>query len=93
MSEQPLTTCINCKQERVRRVVSGGMGVIFKGSGFYVNDSKKSTSPSPKVKDATGKATDGKNKAPSENAPQNDKSTQSSDTSPKKQSSNSGTNG
>ena len=28
---------------RVRRTISGGMGVIFKGSGFYTTDYKKSS--------------------------------------------------
>ncbi|MFQ5613864.1 MAG: FmdB family zinc ribbon protein [Anaerolineae bacterium] len=38
MSEPPLTECIECRG-KVQRVISS-VGVIFKGSGFYVNDSK-----------------------------------------------------
>lgn len=38
MSDDPLTDCPECKGN-VRRVI-GGAGVIFKGSGFYINDSK-----------------------------------------------------
>ena len=47
MSEAPLDKCISC-QGSVRRVVSGGSGVIFKGSGFYITDytGKKSSSDS-----------------------------------------------
>lgn len=37
MSESPLDSCIKC-QGSVRRVVSGGSGLIFKGSGFYITD-------------------------------------------------------
>lgn len=44
MSDAPLTVCPECGKE-VRRVMSGGMGVIFKGSGFYKNDSKKASAP------------------------------------------------
>jgi putative FmdB family regulatory protein len=33
----PLKTCPECRG-RVRRVISGGAGVIFKGSGFYQTD-------------------------------------------------------
>jgi putative FmdB family regulatory protein len=44
MSEKPLDTCPSCGKS-VRRVMSGGMGVIFKGSGFYANDTKKSPAP------------------------------------------------
>jgi putative FmdB family regulatory protein len=50
--EAPLTTCESCGGQ-VRRVVTGGAGVIFKGSGFYVTDknSKNPTIKSGKEKD------------------------------------------
>ena len=34
MSDTPLENCPEC-QGKVRRLVSGGSGLIFKGSGFY----------------------------------------------------------
>jgi putative FmdB family regulatory protein len=37
MTELPLQRCPKCRG-RVRRLISGGSGVIFKGSGFYIND-------------------------------------------------------
>jgi len=37
MSDEPLKTCAKCGGE-VRRLILGGAGVIFKGSGFYVTD-------------------------------------------------------
>ncbi len=40
MKDNPLTECPEC-QGPVKRKVGGGTGVIFKGSGFYINDSKK----------------------------------------------------
>ena len=45
-SDEPLTTCPECKGE-VRKVYSA-VGVVFKGSGFYKTDSratKSSTTP------------------------------------------------
>jgi putative FmdB family regulatory protein len=39
MSEAPLSDCPQCGRE-VRRLINGGSGVIFKGSGFYVTDKK-----------------------------------------------------
>jgi len=39
MFDDPLTDCPKCGKA-VRRIIYGGSGVIFKGSGFYVNDSK-----------------------------------------------------
>ncbi len=40
--EEPLTRCPKC-QSPVHRVINGGMGVIFKGSGFYTTDYKRSS--------------------------------------------------
>jgi putative FmdB family regulatory protein len=40
MSDEPLKICPRCGKE-VRRLIFGGAGVIFKGSGFYVTDKNK----------------------------------------------------
>jgi putative FmdB family regulatory protein len=40
MSDPPLKDCPECGKE-VRRLIFGGSGVIFKGSGFYVTDKSK----------------------------------------------------
>lgn len=40
MSDLRIDACVNCKGS-VRRVVSGGSGLIFKGSGFYITDYAK----------------------------------------------------
>ena len=37
MSDEPLKKCPKCGKE-LRRLIFGGTGVIFKGSGFYVTD-------------------------------------------------------
>ncbi len=37
MSEEPLTECPRCKGP-VRRKISGGSGLLFKGQGFYITD-------------------------------------------------------
>jgi putative FmdB family regulatory protein len=51
MSDEPLKTCAKCGKE-VRRLILGGAGVIFKGSGFYVTDKaagkSKATAPAGK---------------------------------------------
>jgi len=44
MSDEPVKKCPECG-EQVRRLISGGVGVIFKGSGFYVTDKDKSGAP------------------------------------------------
>jgi putative FmdB family regulatory protein len=38
-SEDALTVCPNCEQETLRKVYSPAL-VVFKGSGFYVTDTK-----------------------------------------------------
>ena len=40
MSDEALTTCPECGGE-LKRLIGGGLGVIFKGSGFYVTDNRK----------------------------------------------------
>ncbi len=38
MTAEPVKSCPKCRSRRVRRILSGGAGVIFKGSGFYQTD-------------------------------------------------------
>ena len=45
MSDPTLTVCPSCGQESLRKLFSG-VGVVFKGSGFYRTDSRKSDSSS-----------------------------------------------
>jgi putative FmdB family regulatory protein len=54
MSEDPLTECPVC-QGSIRRVINS-VGVVFKGSGFYVTDnkSKNPAAPSKKADDSSG---------------------------------------
>lgn len=54
MSEAPLVTCPSCGNDTLARVMGGGGGLIFKGSGFYLTDYKdvkKSSTPSEKKTD------------------------------------------
>lgn len=44
MKDEPLKKCPKCKKTGVKRLVGGGAGLIFKGSGFYITDYKKSGS-------------------------------------------------
>ncbi len=62
MSDNHLDKCINC-QGSVRRVVSGGSGLIFKGSGFYITDYAKGqgkSSPEAKTSDSLKTKSDSK---------------------------------
>ena len=41
ISEKPIESCPKCKG-KVKRLIGSGSGIIFKGSGFYATDYKKS---------------------------------------------------
>ena len=42
MFDDPIDVCPKCGK-KVRRLITGGSGIIFKGSGFYVTDNKRSS--------------------------------------------------
>ena len=46
MSDAPKKECPDCKKDSLRRVISGGTGLIFKGSGYYLTDYKNKKSES-----------------------------------------------
>lgn len=41
IKDEPLEKCLCGKAGDVKRQISSGSGIIFKGSGFYVTDYKK----------------------------------------------------
>ncbi|MDP8233813.1 MAG: zinc ribbon domain-containing protein [Candidatus Saelkia tenebricola] len=45
MSDSPIKKCPECG-ESVKRLIGKGMGIIFKGAGFYATDHKNRTSKS-----------------------------------------------
>lgn len=58
INEPPVSECPECGGE-VRRVIHP-VGVVFKGSGFYVNDSRSSSS---KSKTPSGQKTESKSES------------------------------
>jgi putative FmdB family regulatory protein len=53
MKDAPLKTCTCGKKGRIKRLVGRGAGIIFKGSGFYETDYKRSPARS-----GSGKSSD-----------------------------------
>ncbi len=41
--ETALRPCPNCGKKKAKRMIGAGAGFIFKGSGFYVTDSRASS--------------------------------------------------
>lgn len=71
ITADPLDSCPECKGS-VKRLIGAGNGLIFKGSGFYITDYKKSKSGSstestgtktPKTKSETKSSSDTPKKA------------------------------
>ena len=42
MKDDPIKVCPKCKKKKVERLIGAGAGILFKGSGFYVTDYRKS---------------------------------------------------
>ena len=75
-----LTTCPACGEEKLRRKIGAGAGIIFKGSGFYETDYKRSR--------ASSKVGGSKDKPSTDSSPSksDSSSTKSSDSSSSKSS-------
>ena len=43
ITSDPLRQCPKCRKKSLKRLVGGGAGLIFKGTGFYITDYKKTT--------------------------------------------------
>jgi len=50
IKDSPLKKCPECGKNSLQKVISGGAGLIFKGSGFYLTDYKEKPS---KAKDTS----------------------------------------
>jgi len=57
INDAPIKTCPLCGGE-VRRLIGGGSGVIFKGSGFYITDSKRTQSVATGAKKSSSPSTE-----------------------------------
>ena len=62
MSDAPKKKCPECKKNSLRRVISGGTGLIFKGSGYYLTDYKNKKTQSSEDKKSNKKKKDNKSK-------------------------------
>ena len=60
MKDDALTTCPICAQESLQRLIGAGAGLVFKGSGYYLTDYKRSSSaPSGGAPSASADASSG----------------------------------
>ncbi len=70
MSDEPVLKCPKCKG-KAKRLIGGGCGLIFKGSGFYITDYKKNVKSGSSASQSSDKkktsAVSGKNESVSKN--------------------------
>jgi putative FmdB family regulatory protein len=52
ITEPSLTRCPKCNMETLQRLIGAGAGLLFKGSGFYLTDYKKSGSSHSKPRES-----------------------------------------
>lgn len=72
MSAKPVSVCPKCKKRKVKKLISKGGGLIFKGSGFYLTDyARKSGEPAPKESAAKSESTPPAETASKEKKPEN----------------------
>jgi putative FmdB family regulatory protein len=72
---EPTKKCPSCGKKKARRLIGGGAGLIFKGSGFYLTDYRS---------DAYKKSAEADKAPSSDPAPKSDSGSKSSDSSSKK---------
>jgi len=54
ITDAPLTTCPQCNKETLQRGPGGGIGLSFKGEGFYITDYTDNGKPKECKKEASG---------------------------------------
>lgn len=59
ITESPLKQCPKCQGHHIRRLISAS-GIVFKGSGFHVNDYGKKSAPKSSETKTAAKATETK---------------------------------
>ena len=52
IKSEPSKQCPKCKGRKAQRRISGGGGLIFKGSGFYCTDYRSSAATASRKKDS-----------------------------------------
>ena len=59
----PVRKCPHCGKNRVKRLISSGAGLIFKGAGFYITDYRSESYKSAAKADSGGAASPAKESA------------------------------
>ena len=81
---EPVKRCPECGKAKVRRLISTGAGLIFKGSGFYITDYRdKSYTDKAKAESGNGTVDSNKGEGKSDAKPAETKGESKADATPK----------
>ncbi|MFZ1399143.1 MAG: FmdB family zinc ribbon protein [Candidatus Promineifilaceae bacterium] len=84
MADDPLTDCPECETDSSLRKVMNSVGIVFKGSGFYVTDSRgKKSAAAPS---ANGKTSENGSSAKTDSPAATTESSSKADATPAKES-------
>ncbi len=67
-----LRKCPKCGKKKLRRLIGAGSAVIFRGSGFYTTDYRRSSPTISSAKKSTGSSNDGDGSGSSDNGHEKD---------------------
>jgi putative FmdB family regulatory protein len=68
INDKPVRTCPRCKRRSVKRLIGTGVGIIFKGSGFYATDYRGKSYREAAKKEAHAEPAGAKEAAPASKA-------------------------
>jgi putative FmdB family regulatory protein len=69
ITAKPIRKCPDCGKRTVERLLSGGAGFLFKGSGFYITDYRSEGYKQAAKKDSGGDSTASKSEGSSDKKP------------------------
>ncbi len=73
MKDKPIRKCPKCGKLKTRRLITGGGGILFKGSGFYQTDYRSKSYTDAAKKDKPETKPEPKAETKSETKPSGDK--------------------
>ena len=83
ITAKPVKKCPECSENKVRRLIGTGAGIIFKGSGFYETDYRSDNYKKAAEKDTKTPEKKGADKSDKKVSTASDKKSTSSETKPK----------
>ena len=79
ITAKPLKKCPECKKMKLQRLIGGGAGLIFKGSGFYITDYRSDSYKAAAKKDSGSGSSSGDAKSSSDSKSKSSTSSTKSD--------------